>query len=61
MGKWIEQAMTKAMGEPEKLFALFQTLEKIQLLLEVLPRIEIKPLKIGEKEYIAILFERPKK
>lgn len=35
--------------------------QKLGLLLEVLPPIEIKPLRIKDKDYIAILIERPKK
>lgn len=40
---------------------IMELAQKLALLLEVLPPIEIKPLRIKDKDYIAILFERPKK
>jgi hypothetical protein len=39
---------------------IMELAKKIALLLEVLPPIEIKPLKIKDVEYIAILIQRKK-
>ena len=49
------QNMQKAL---ETMMPLFN---KINLLLEVMPKFEIQPIKLGGKSYIAILFERPPK
>ena len=47
--------MQKAM---ETIMPLFT---KINLLIEVMPKFEIQPVKLAGKSYIAILFERPPK
>ena len=49
------QNMQKAL---ETMMPLFN---KINLLLEVMPKFEIQPIKLAGKSYIAILFERPPK
>jgi len=40
---------------------MMEMTQKIALIMEALPPIEIKQLKIKDKDYIAILIERPKK
>jgi len=45
---------------------LLEIIPKIQLLMEIIPKCEVKALKLKDKqgnvkEYIALLFERPQK
>jgi hypothetical protein len=43
--------------DPKMMEALISLTEKLALLFEVLPPIDIKKLKIQNKEYIAVLIE----
>jgi len=49
------------MPDPQELLNLMELAKKLNLLMDVLPAFEVKILKVANKEYTAILFERPPK
>jgi hypothetical protein len=57
----MEKILGNIMGDPEKMLSLYKVMESLQLIMEIFPKCEVKLLKLKDKEYIAILFERPQK
>jgi len=64
----MEKKLASIMGDPQKMLGFYKVMENIQLLMEIMPKAEVKALKMKDpqdptktKEYIAILFERPQK
>jgi len=63
----MENLLANVMGDPQKMLGFYKAMESINLIMEIMPKFEIKVLKLKDpktqqtKEYIAILFERPQK
>jgi len=62
----MEKILGNIVGDPQQMLSFYKIMESLQLLMEILPKCEVKALKLKDKEgntkeYIAILFERPKK
>jgi hypothetical protein len=62
----MENLLANVMGDPQKMLGFYKAMESVNLIMEIMPKFEIKVLKLKDKEgnikeYVAILFERPQK
>jgi hypothetical protein len=56
MSKIVEILNSPLLQDPTKLKRIF---ESVSLLMEIVPKFEVRAVNIQGKKYIAILFERP--
>lgn len=54
-------AMKDMMEMQKAMEAMMPLMEKLGILLEVMPKFDVQRIKLAGKSYIAILFERPPK